>query len=237
MVNIAVIPARSGSKGLQDKNIMPFLGKPLMTHTIDAALESDLFDRVLVSTDSEEYARIARESGAFIPSLRSPGLSGDETGSWDVVREAVSWVEHDESQGIIDTVCLLQPTSPARTAQDIVNAYTLYADKAAQCIVSVCEEDHPIEWSRHLGADGEMTAFANPESMMRRQDLPPSCRVNGAIYILARDRLDETENLYASNCYGYRMPKERSIDIDDIYDFVAAEAICLRLRSQCSWEG
>ena len=232
MTNIAVIPARSGSKGLPDKNIRTFLGKPLIAYTIKAALDSGLFDQVIVSTDSKEYAHISEGFGASVPKLRSSELSGDEAGSWDVVREVVSWIDESESRGTIDTVCLLQPTSPARTAQDIIDAYTLYADKAAQCVVSVCEEDHPIEWSRRLGANGEMTAFANPESMMRRQDLAPSYRVNGAIYSLSKSRLDDTENLYASDCYGYKMPRERSIDIDDIYDFVAAEAICERLLTQ-----
>ena len=232
MTNIAVIPARSGSKGLPDKNIRTFLGKPLIAYTIKAALDSGLFDQVIVSTDSKEYAHISEEFGALVPKLRSPELSGDEVGSWDVVREVVSWVNESEYRGTIDTVCLLQPTSPARTAQDIIDAYALYADKAAKCVVSVCEEDHPVEWSRRLGADGEMAAFANPESMMRRQDLQPSYRVNGAIYILSKNRLDDTENLYASDCYGYKMPRERSIDIDDIYDFVAAEAICEHLLMQ-----
>ena len=232
MTNIAVIPARSGSKGLPDKNIRTFLGKPLIAYTIKAALDSGLFDQVIVSTDSKEYAHISEEFGALVPKLRSPELSGDEVGSWDVVREVVSWVDESEYRGTIDPVCLLQPTSPARTAQDINDAYALYADKAAKCVVSVCEEDHPVEWSRRLGADGEMAAFANPESMMRRQDLQPSYRVNGAIYILSKNRLDDTENLYASDCYGYKMPRERSIDIDDIYDFVAAEAICEHLLMQ-----
>lgn len=232
MTNIAVIPARSGSKGLPDKNIRTFLGKPLIAYTIKAALDSGLFDQVIVSTDSKEYAHISEEFGALVPKLRSPELSGDEVGSWDVVREVVSWVDESEYRGTIDTVCLLQPTSPARTAQDIIDAYALYADKAAKCVVSVCEEDHPVEWSRRLGADGEMAAFANPESVMRRQDLQPSYRVNGAIYILSKNRLDDTENLYASDCYGYKMPRERSIDIDDIYDFVAAEAICEHLLMQ-----
>ena len=232
MTNIAVIPARSGSKGLPDKNIRTFLGKPLIAYTIKAALDSGLFDQVIVSTDSKEYSHISEEFGALVPKLRSPELSGDEVGSWDVVREVVSWVDESEYRGTIDTVCLLQPTSPARTAQDIIDAYALYADKAAKCVVSVCEEDHPVEWSRRLGADGEMAAFANPESMMRRQDLQPSYRVNGAIYILSKNRLDDTENLYASDCYGYKMPRERSIDIDDIYDFVAAEAICEHLLMQ-----
>ena len=208
------------------------MGKPLIAYTIKAALDSGLFDQVIVSTDSKEYAHISEEFGALVPKLRSPELSGDEVGSWDVVREVVSWVNESEYRGTIDTVCLLQPTSPARTAQDIIDAYALYADKAAKCVVSVCEEDHPVEWSRRLGADGEMAVFANPESMMRRQDLQPSYRVNGAIYILSKNRLDDTENLYASDCYGYKMPRERSIDIDDIYDFVAAEAICEHLLMQ-----
>ena len=110
MKNIAIITARSGSKGLPNKNILPLDGKPLIAHTIIAAKESGMFDTVMVSTDSEEYAAIAREWGAEVPFLRSEENSSDKAGSWDVVREVLD--EYRKRGEEFDTFTLLQPTSP-----------------------------------------------------------------------------------------------------------------------------
>ena len=112
MKNIAIIPARSGSKGVIDKNIRDLHGKPLMAYTIEAALGSGVFDEVMVSTDSEKYAQIAREWGAAVPFLRSERTSTDSASSWDMVDEVLG--EYEKRGRIFDTFCLLQPTSPLR---------------------------------------------------------------------------------------------------------------------------
>lgn len=117
MKNIAVITARSGSKALVDKNIKLLAGKPLLAYTIEAAKESGCFDTIMVSTDSEKYAVIARDYGAQVPFLRSEATSSDTAGSWDVVREVIC--QYKELGEVFDSVCLLQPTSPLRTAEDI----------------------------------------------------------------------------------------------------------------------
>ena len=120
MKNLAIIPARSGSKGLKDKNIKMLSGKPLMAYTIEAAIESKMFCKVMVSTDSGNYAEIAREYGAEVPFLRSNELSGDKAGSWEVVLEVLQ--QYQTVGEIFDTVCLLQPTSPLRDSADIIQA-------------------------------------------------------------------------------------------------------------------
>lgn len=224
MKAIAIIPARSGSKGLPDKNIKPLAGRPLMDYTIRAALASGLFDCVHVSTDSELYARTARESGADVPFLRNEELSGDTAGSWDVVR----WVlaQYEKEGRSFDRVALLQPTSPLRTAEDLLAAQSLFEEKQADAVVAVCEMDHSPLWSNTLPEDGSMSGFLDHASNLGRQKLPVYYRINGAIYILKRKLLGEKDaGLYREGTYAYVMPKERSVDIDDAMDFAVAETL------------
>ena len=135
MKNIAIIPARSGSKGLPDKNIKLLNGKPLLQYSVEAALASGCFDKVMVSTDSEKYAEIAREAGAEVPFLRSAYTSTDKASSWDMVEEVLDG--YKKLGYTFDTFCLLQPTSPMRTAEDIAKAYAVMREKNAFAVVSI----------------------------------------------------------------------------------------------------
>ena len=145
MKNLAIIPARSGSKGLPDKNIKPLLGKPLMAYSIEAAIASGVFDEVMVSTDSEKYAEIAKSWGANVPFLRSKVTASDTASSWDMADEVLN--NYRDKFGLtFDTFCLLQPTSPLRTAENIRAAYYLYSQKAKFAVVSVCETEHFPLW-------------------------------------------------------------------------------------------
>ena len=148
MKNIAIIPARSGSKGLKDKNIKPLLDIPLLAYSIRAAKDSALFDEIMVSTDSDDYAQIAKDYGASVPFLRSAKTSSDTAGSWDVVTEVLS--QYQTSGRYFDTICLLQPTSPLRIASDIIGGYQLFDQKNADAITAVCEMDHSPLWSMTL---------------------------------------------------------------------------------------
>ena len=157
MRNLAIIPARSGSKGVKDKNIKVLCGKPLMGYTIEAALESGMFDEVMVSTDSEVYAGIARRYGAQVPFLRSEATSTDTASSWDMVEEVLNG--YRKLGKSFDTFCLLQPTSPLRNSEDIKNAYKMYEEKADLAVVSVCEAEHSPLWCGHLPENGEFIDF------------------------------------------------------------------------------
>lgn len=228
MKHMAIIPARSGSKGLKDKNIKLLAGKPMLAHSIEAAKQSGIFDCVHVSTDSEEYARIAREYGADVPFFRSAELSGDTAGSWDVVRWTVE--QYAKLGQEFDCVTLLQPTSPLRVAKDIQNAYQIMQDKQADAVVGVCEMDHSPLWSNTLPEDGSMNGFLDRAANIGRQKLPVFYRINGAIYMMKASLLAQAETaLYGEGTYAYIMPKQRSIDIDDEFDFVIAEAIIEKL--------
>lgn len=224
MKRLAIIPARSGSKGLPDKNIRSLLGKPLMAYSIAAAKESGLFDRVYVSTDSEAYKRIAEEYGATAPFLRTSSLSGDLASSWDVVKQALDvFAEMGEEY---DEIALLQPTSPLRTAEDIVKAHELMEEKDAMAVIGVCVMAHSPLWSNTLPEDGSMAGFIRPEVVgMSRQALPDYFQINGAMYFIKKPCLEQIENLYENRCYAYVMPAERSVDIDTITDFYLAEAL------------
>lgn len=224
MKSIAVIPARSGSKGLKDKNIRLLNGKPLIAYSIEAAKESKLFSEIFVSTDSEEYAKIAQEWGANVPFLRSNELSTDTASSWDVVKDAIN--RYKKMGMEFDTVALLQPTSPLRTAEDIINGYDKMKEENANAIVAVCEVDHSPLWSNILPGDGSLSNFINKKIINTpRQGLPKYYRINGALYIVKVDYLMSTENVYSEKCYAVILSKEHSIDIDCEIDFRIAEVI------------
>ncbi len=221
MSRIAIIPARSGSKGFKDKNIYPLMGKPLIAYTIERALESKRFEKVFVSTDSPKYADISIRYGADASFLRSEENSSDTAGSWDVVREVI---EHFERNGIrYDDIMLLQATSPLRSVEDIVGAVQMMNEKQAESVVSITEMEHSPLWSDVLPEDCCMDHFAENEYIdMPRQLIPKYYRQNGAIYLITRKELDRTP-MFRKNAYGYVMPKERSVDIDDRIDFLIAE--------------
>ena len=224
MKNLAIITARSGSKGLPDKNIKELAGKPLMWYTINAALISGMYDEVMVSTDSERYAEIAISCGAKVPILRSDVNSGDTASSWDVVREVI---EYYKKQGeVYDTVTLLQPTSPLRTHNHIIEGFELLKEKGANSVIGVVEEEHSPLWANVLPEDMSMEGFINKGLLgIPRQELKPYYRINGALYIVKTDVLDQINDLYDNKCYAYIMNREASVDIDTEFDFKMAEVI------------
>lgn len=223
MKNLAIIPARSGSKGVKDKNIRDLLGKPLIAYTVEAALHSGEFDEVMVSTDSEEYAEIARRCGAHVPFLRSKETSSDTASSWDMVEEVLH--RYSRLGKSFDSFCLLQPTSPLRTEEDIKGAYALYRSVADFAVVSVCEAEHSPLWCGHLPENREFIGFMNPESMKQRQASGKFYRLNGAIYIVNVQRFKNEKYLYQKGSFAYVMRQDHSVDIDTELDFRLAAAI------------
>ena len=219
---IAIIPARSGSKGLKDKNIKEIAGKPLLAYSIIAAKEAGIFEEIMVSTDSELYADIAREWGANVPFFRSEANSSDMASSWDTVLEVLN--KYRKSGKQFDAFCLLQPTSPLRTAEDIVNAY-MELQKTEFAVVSVCEVDHSPLWCNCLPDNLSMDGFISRKSDKQRQVLEEFYRVNGAIYFVRTIPFYEDQFLYRKGTVAYIMDKKSSIDIDSGYDFQMAELL------------
>lgn len=229
MNSLAIIPARSGSKGLKNKNIKLLNGKPLLTYTIEAAKASGLFNEIMVSTDSSEYAEVAKQWGASVPFLRDKILSSDESSSWDVVKDVLK--KYEKLGKEFEVVALLQPTSPLRTANDIIEGYKILKDKDANFVVSVCEMEHSPLWANRLPADCSMKNFIRTEFVnMPRQNIPKHYRINGAIYIIKVNYLKESKEIYGEKSYATIMKKENSIDIDDQIDFTMAEVLMSELR-------
>ena len=231
MKNIAIITARSGSKGLPDKNIKELNNKPLIAYSIEAALESECFDTIMVSTDSEKYAKISRDYGAEVPFLREEKLSGDSASSVDVV---IDVLERYEAMGrVFDSLCVLQPTSPLRTFQDIRASYDIFNNNKAIGVVGVTELEHPLAWCGKLGPGNSLNGFNTRDNNKPRQEQETYYRPNGAIFIADVKEYIRDSFLYRQGCYAYVMPRERSVDIDSEYDFRMAEFL---MRSACGEE-
>lgn len=225
---LGLILARGGSKRLPRKNLLPLAGKPLLAWTVEAALAAHQLDRVILSTDDEEIATVGRNYGAEVPFIRPAELAGDNATGLDVTLHALHTLGQTDER--YDFVVILQPTSPLRGAADIDGAIDLLLERQADAVISVCETDHPPEWSNTLPEDGSMATFYRPGvRSTRSQDLPTSYRLNGAVYIYNCKRLIDSRSLAMdNNSYAFVMPRERSVDIDHAIDFDIAELLLHR---------
>lgn len=222
---VALITARGGSKGLPGKNIRLIGGKPLIVWTIEAALRSRSLERVIVSTDSEEIAVVARNAGAEVPFLRPAELARDDSPHILSSHHVLQWLAaHDQARP--DYLMLLQPTSPFRTTSDIDAALALADEKSAIAVVSVSEAHlHPLKTYR-LSAEGTLVPFIpNDITYRRRQALPPVYCENGAIYLNRSDSLLTDRTYIPAGAIPYVMPAERALDIDSAWDALVADAI------------
>jgi CMP-N-acetylneuraminic acid synthetase len=219
---VGLIPARAGSKGLPGKNLKALAGKPLLAWTIDAALGSRVLDAVLVSTDDPAIASAAQQFGAEVPFLRPPALAQDDTPALDVALHALDWLE--QNGRLPECLLWLQPTSPLRSAQDIVLSVALLNDTGAPAVLGVCEtKAHPWQVLK-IGANGTLEAYL-PHALggARRQDLPPAYQINGALYLIRVAALRSQRTFLPPCTRPYVMPAERSVDIDNAWDFFLAE--------------
>ncbi len=223
---LAIIPARGGSKGLPRKNILPLLGKPLIAWTIKQALASKYLDKVMVSTDDEEIARIAKDHGAEVPFLRPPELATDTAKTIDVIYHALAF--YKERGIIFNYLALLEPTSPLRAEGDIDKSIKLLADHEAEAdsLVSVGEVhmEHPsivkkIEnnYVKPYGFTGEI--------ITRRQDLSKAYFPYGVIYLSKITSLEATNTFYQERTIPFFIQRWQNYEVDDIFDLICIEAI------------
>jgi len=226
---LAVVPARGGSKGIPKKNIKSLAGKPLINYTVEAALQSQYHLRVVVSTDDEEIAEIARAAGAEVPFLRPAELARDDTADLPVCQHALRWLMMHENY-CPEIVVWLRPTSPLRTVQDINAAVQLLLETGADCARSVCLAEHHPYWMKRLEGN-RLLPFVegvDESKYYRRQELPPAYRLNGAVDVTWCKRILEDGKLFGGDMRGYVMPVERSVDLDSEIDFVLAELLLQR---------
>lgn len=221
---LALIPARSGSKGLSNKNIRIFCKKPLIAWTITAAKASKYIDKVIVSTDSPKIAKIARGYGAETPFLRPKQIATDKATAIQVVKHAKEWLDL-QTLGF-DIIVYLQPTSPLRTAIDIDGALKYYIKKNALSVISVSKSDKLKHLINILPKNRNMNNFIDLKySAKNRQEFKEFYQINGAIYIADIAFITKNRSWYGNNTYAFIMAKNHSIDIDDILDFEIAQTI------------
>lgn len=221
---LALIPARGGSKRLPDKNIKLLGKKSLLRWSIDSAIQSEIFEEVMVNTDSIKIGEEAKKAGASLPFYRKEELASDTASSLDVVLDTVEY--YRENNRFFDIIVLLQPTSPLRTAADIKSSVDLFIDKKAASVLSVCELDHPLQWSNTLDSSLSLDNFIKPEyADIRSQDLEKSYRLNGAVYVWDTEEFIRQKDSVLRPSYAYIMPTENSVDIDNETDFLYAEAL------------
>lgn len=221
---LALIPARGGSKRLPRKNVLPLSGKPLISWTIEAAVNSSFIDRTIVSTDDKEIMDVSKKYTIEVPELRPISLSTDESSSLDVILHILNKYRKDE-----DILILLQPTSPLRTHVHIDSALQLFAEKKADTVISVTECEHSPLWANTLPEMGSMENFLKSDSLRRSQELEQYYRLNGAIYIFdINELLKNKKIIYSKKTFSFKMDKEHSVDIDTITDFEYAEFLISR---------
>ena len=230
---LAIIPARGGSKGLPKKNIRDLGGKPLIAHTIEAALCAESVSRVLVTTDDEEIARTARYFSAEVPFLRPKELATDTASAIDVYLHAIDFIQEHELTSLEKFMVLL-PTAPFRTSEDIDAAAALFKSTGATSLVSMTEAEIPPSWYFIKKADGTISNAGfgtGKRCMYNRQKNPTFYIPNGAIYILDVEYLRQRRSYYADDTVPYVMPLRKSIDIDTPFDFELA-ALLLSTQAQ-----
>ncbi len=218
---LAVIPARGGSKGIKNKNIIKLQGRHLVGYTIDVCAESSYIDEYIVSTDSEKIKDVSELYGAKVPFFRPEHLADDRAKSIDVILHALD--EMEKIGGKYDIVILLQPTSPLRTSYELDKAIVDFVKSSGESLVSVCESEKSPILMREIN-DGKLTEIVNFHgNNTRRQELPTYYMLNGAIYINTVNMLKEKRCFVDEDTIPFIMDKSHSVDIDDEKDLIIAE--------------
>jgi CMP-N-acetylneuraminic acid synthetase len=210
---VGVICARGGSKGVRRKNVRVIGGKPLIAWTIEAAQHSRLLDRIILSSEDPEIIAVAASHGCEAPFIRPAALATDEASIYDVLFHALDTASLDH-----DYIVLLQPTSPLRISEDIDGCIAACHEAGAPACIAITDPPKSPYWMFDLDAEGHLLPLLPQKVGARRQDLPGSHVISGACYVARVDWFRRTRNFLSAETIGYRMPQERSIDIDTDMD-------------------
>lgn len=218
---LAIIPARGGSKGIPGKNIKIFHGKPLIAYTIEQAKRAGLFDRIIVDTEDDKIAAVARKYGAEVPFLRPKELAGDKSSIDDVALLLLRRLKEKENYSP-DILTLLQPTSPLREIDDIKRCWKLMRDPKIKSVCTICET-HPRFYQ--LDKLGKLLLINKPTwPSPNRQDWPKGYLLNGCmVYMIRTKEYLKTRDFVNKNTVGVLCPRWRSVDLDHPEDWVMAE--------------
>ncbi|PDT81734.1 pseudaminic acid cytidylyltransferase [Sinorhizobium sp. BJ1] len=220
-MKLAVIPARGGSKRIPRKNIKQFAGKPMITWSIDAAIESGCFDRVIVSTDDQEIAEIARQSGAEVPFLRPAELSDDYATTSDVIRHAINWLA--ESDVSPERVCCIYATAPFLRASDLARGFDLLEERGADFAFSATSYAFPIQRAIRLTSEGRVEMLMPEQFSTRSQDLDEVYHDAGQFYWGRSEAWLSGKPVFSSFATALILPRYLVQDIDMPDDWLRAE--------------
>jgi CMP-N-acetylneuraminic acid synthetase len=228
---LAIIPARGGSKGLPKKNILHLCGKPLIGYSIEQAKTSKYIDEIFLSTDCELIANTAKEFGIDVPFLRPDELAQDSSSSMDVVMHVLSYFENQNQ--FFDYILLLEPTSPLRKKDDIDNAIQLViSNNKADGIISVGEVhmEHPMIVKK-INQEGKIQSYIDDvKKISQRQQADKAYFPYGVVYMVKTDVFKKEKSFYSNNNVPYFIERWQNYEIDDIYDFIAIEAILSKIQ-------
>ena len=225
---ICIIPARKGSKTIKNKNVKHFCGKPLIFWTIDAAIKSKNINKIIVTTDCPVIAKMCKKYSrkVEVPFLRPKFLSTDKS---PAIETYIYTSEKINRSGYkCDEFIVLLPTSPLRTSTDINNSIKIFYKTKADSVISCVKADHPYHWYlslRNKKKIREVFKIKDLQSKMNRQKNENLYIPNGSIYILKKSLIKINKSYYSKNSVAYLMPKSRSIDINNSFDFKLAESI------------
>lgn len=221
MADLAIIPARGGSKRIPRKNIREFMGRPMISYAISAALEAGIFDEVVVSTDDEEIAEVARECGAAVPFMRSPENSGDSATVSEVALEVLD--RFAQGGKTFSHVAVILPCVPFLSGAVLSDAWKKFVSSSADALLPVVRYAFPVQRAMRLGGDG-LLEYREPENAScRSQDMEPLFHDCGMFCMARVDSLIRNKNLVARKTVPYEMPPERVQDIDTPDDWRLAE--------------
>jgi pseudaminic acid cytidylyltransferase len=220
-MNIAIIPARGGSKRIPRKNRKDFHGKPIIAYSIEAAIESNCFDKIIVSTDDAEIAQIAREWGADVPFVRPDDISGDYATTADVIQHAIEWCECEGWNP--SYVCCIYPTAPLLQPADINSGLSLLRESDVQYVFSATTFEFPIQRAVYLDKGAQVNMFQPEHLNTRSQDLIDAYHDAGQFYWGKVRAFKAALPIFANHSRLFLLPKVRVQDIDTAEDWVIAE--------------
>lgn len=229
-MKLAIIPARGGSKRIPRKNIRPFHGRPIIGWSIGAARASGLFDRIIVSTDDEEIAEIARSEGAEVPFLRPADLSDDHTGTVAVINHAIRW--HLDAGQAVDDVCCIYATAPFVTAAALAEGHRLLSARGQGFAFSVTRYRFPIQRALRLRGDGTLAMFQPQHLATRSQDLEEAYHDAGQFYWGKAQAFLDNLPLFSEHAVPVILPGHLVQDIDTLEDWRRAELMFAALRAE-----
>ena len=228
---LAFIPARGGSKRLSNKNILKLKCKELISYTIEAAVNSEICDEIMVSTDNDKIAELSKKYGANVPFMRPKLLAHDDSKMMDVIMHTINWYE--KRKKTYDLFLYLQPTSPLRNAKHVLEAFKIFFKKDADIIISVNKSKSIPQKMNTLPEDLSMKNFISRNIHCKnRQEFVPYYELNGAIHIAKWDVLKDSKSWFTNKCFAYLMEEPYCLDIDTQLDFDFAEFILNRERSR-----